>query len=81
MIGNGETPKLLEVLSVYWWEARPKEWLFPGDIAGQAITRHSVEMACQAAWRRSGLSKPVTPHSLRHATKADCVGSALEGVA
>ena len=83
MIGNGETPKLLEVFSAYWWEARPKEWLFPGDIAGQAITRHSVEMACQAAWRRSGLSKPVTPHSLRHATfpKADCVGSALEGVA
>ena len=61
------SPKLLEVLSAYWWEARPKEWLFPGDIAGQPITRHSVEMACQAAWRRSGLSKPVTPHSLRHA--------------
>ena len=60
------SPKLLEVLSAYWWEVRPKEWLFPGDIAGQPITRHSVEMACQAAWRRSGLSKPVTPHSLRH---------------
>ena len=75
--------KLLEVLSAYWWEARPKEWLFPGDIAGQAITRHSVEMACQAAWRRSGVSKPVTPHSPRHAMsrKADCVGSALEGFA
>ena len=61
------SPKLLEVLSAYWWEVRPKEWLFPGDIAGQPITRHSVEMACQAAWRHSGLSKPVTPHSLRHA--------------
>ena len=61
------SPKLLQVLSAYWWEVRPKEWLFPGDIAGQPITRHSVEMACQAAWRRSGLSKPVTPHSLRHA--------------
>ncbi len=53
------SPKLLEVPSAYGWEARPKEWLFPGDIAGQPITRHSVEMACQAAWRRSGLSKPV----------------------
>ncbi len=61
------SPKLLEVLSAYWWEVRPKEWLFPGDIPGRPITRHSVEVACQAAQRRSGLSKPVTPHSLRHA--------------
>ena len=61
------SPKLLEVLSAYWWEVRPKEWLFPGDIPGRPITRHSVEIACQAAQRRSGLSKPVTPHSLRHA--------------
>jgi integrase len=76
------SPKLLELIA-YWWEARPKEWLFPGDIAGQPITRHSVEFACQAARRRSGLSKPVTPHSPRHAMsrKADCVGSALEGFA
>ena len=61
------SPKLLEVLSDYWWAVRPKVWLFPGDIPGQPITRHSVEKVCQAAHRRSGLSKPVTPHSLRHA--------------
>ena len=61
------SPKLLEVLSDYWWAVRPKVWLFPGDIPGQPITRHSVEKVCQAAHQRSGLSKPVTPHSLRHA--------------
>jgi integrase/recombinase XerD len=61
------SPKLLEVLSEYWWAVRPKVWLFPGDIPGQPITRHSVEKVCQAAHQRSGLSKPVTPHSLRHA--------------
>jgi site-specific recombinase XerD len=61
------SPKLLEVLCAYWWAARPKVWLFPGDVPGQPITRHSVELACQAALRRSGLTKPVTPHSLRHA--------------
>ena len=61
------SPKLLEVLSAYWWAARPKLWLFPGDVPGQPITRFSVELACQAARRRSGLGKPVTPHSLRHA--------------
>ena len=61
------SPKLLEALSEYWWAVRPKVWLFPGDIPGQPITRHSVEKVCQAAHQRSGLSKPVTPHSLRHA--------------
>ena len=34
---------------------------------GQQITREAVEDACQKAHRVSGLSKPVTPHSLRHA--------------
>jgi site-specific recombinase XerD len=61
------SPKLLEVLSAYWYAVRPKGCLFPGDIAGQPITSGAVEMACQAAHARSGLSKPVTPHSLRHA--------------
>lgn len=61
------SPKLLEVLSDYWYKARPKGCLFPGDIAGQPITDGAVEAACQDAHARSGLTKPVTPHSLRHA--------------
>jgi site-specific recombinase XerD len=61
------SPKLLEVLSDYWYRARPKGCLFPGDIPGQPITYGAVELACKAAHARSGLSKPVTPHSLRHA--------------
>ena len=70
------SPKLLEVLSEYWWAVRPKVWLFPGDIPGQPITRHSVEKVCQAAHQRSGLSKPVTPHSLRHAFAVHLLESA-----
>jgi site-specific recombinase XerD len=31
------------------------------------IDRHTVEFACQKAHRLSGISKPVTPHSFRHA--------------
>ena len=46
---------------------RPTLWLFPGDLIGQPITRCAVEMACQKAHRASGISKPITPHSLRHA--------------
>ena len=60
------SPRLLDTLRDYWRIVRPKEWLFPGYL-DQPITRHAVGVACRKAQRRSGLSKPVTPHSLRHA--------------
>ena len=61
------SPNLLEILRAYWKAAHPKEWLFPGALPGQPISTNAVELACQKAHRVSGLSKPVTPHSLRHA--------------
>ncbi len=61
------SPKLLEILRAYWTAARPKGWLFPGDMPGQPITRGAVEDACKKALRVSGIKKPITPHSLRHA--------------
>jgi integrase/recombinase XerD len=61
------SPRLLEVLRAYWMVARPKQWLFPGDIPEQPISKGAVEAACQKAHRASGISKPITPHSLRHA--------------
>jgi integrase/recombinase XerD len=61
------SPNLLEILRAYWKAAHPKEWLFPGARPGEPISREAVENACQKALRVSGLAKPVTPHSLRHA--------------
>lgn len=61
------SPRLLEVLRAYWKAVRPKVWLFPGDWPNQPITRGAVEQACQKAHRASGIAKPVTAHSLRHA--------------
>ena len=61
------SPTLLEILRKYWKAARPKEFLFPGIQEDQPITKDAVQTACQKAHRLSGLSKPVTPHSLRHA--------------
>jgi integrase/recombinase XerD len=61
------SPMLLEILRRYWKGVRPKEWLFPGVRDDRPITKDAVEAACQKALRLSGLSKPVTPHSLRHA--------------
>ena len=61
------SPKLLETLRRYWRAARPKDWLFPGDLSGRPITKDAVEGACQKAWFRSGIPKSITPHALRHA--------------
>jgi|SRR5271169_3244113 site-specific recombinase XerD len=61
------SPKLLDTLRRYWRGVRPKDWLFPGDLPGQPITRFAVACACEKARRRAGIAKPVTPHSLRHA--------------
>jgi len=61
------SPRLLEMLTSYWRVVRPKQWLFPGVTEDLPITPHAVGSACQKALSISGLSKPVTPHSLRHA--------------
>ncbi len=61
------SPRLLEILRLYWQDAHPREWLFPGNIPGQPISRQAVGEACALARQRSGITKPVTPHSLRHA--------------
>ena len=59
--------RLLELLRHWWRTERPQHWLFPGKSADKPITRHAVEKACQEAHSRSGISKPITPHSFRHA--------------
>jgi len=59
--------KLLEVLRNWWRREKPRTWLFPGDHPGRHISRSAVEMVCQQAHQRSGIRKPITPHSLRHA--------------
>jgi integrase/recombinase XerD len=61
------SPRLLDILRDYWKRTHPGEWLFPGDRPGEPITRFAVEHACREARARSGITRPVTPHSLRHA--------------
>src|ERR1700731_1003627 len=61
------SPRLLGILRDYWETAHPREWLFPGERPGEPITRFSVERACRQARERSGVTRAVTPHSLRHA--------------
>jgi len=60
------SPQLLEILRSWWRVNKPRQWLFPSDIPGRHISKDAVEQACQKARRRSGIRKPITPHSLRH---------------
>ena len=61
------SPRLLDILRDYWSKARPKGWLFPGDVPGQPISTSAVEHVCRKTRSQANISKPVTPHSLRHA--------------
>jgi integrase/recombinase XerD len=61
------SPRLLEILRNWWRVEKPLQWLFPGDIPGQHISKDAVEQACQKARRLCPIRKPTTPHSLRHA--------------
>ena len=61
------SPTLLVILRDWWRVGQPQHWLFPGTHPERPTSRRVVDRACREARRRSRLSKPVTPHSLRHA--------------
>ena len=60
------SPKLLELLREYWKAVRPGTWLFPRRGKDEHLTASTLQRACKRAGRDSGLSKAVTPHTLRH---------------
>jgi len=60
------SPRLLEELRSYWLLQRPTLWLFPGHKPEQPLTDGTLNRLCQQVRIRSGLSKRVTTHTLRH---------------
>ncbi|HKW68471.1 MAG TPA: site-specific integrase [Terriglobales bacterium] len=60
------SPRLLMVLRCYWRAARPRYFLFPSWRQGRHLTVGALSQACRDAARRSGMSKRVTAHTLRH---------------
>jgi site-specific recombinase XerD len=60
------SPVLLQTLQQYWRYEHPKVWLFPGATPGQPISGNDVYGVFKNALRRAGITKPVSPHSLRH---------------
>jgi integrase/recombinase XerD len=72
------SPKLLETLRVYFRWMRPTTFLFPGTIKGVRadvpISPNIVWLACRQAALKAGITKRLSPHSLRHS----CASHLLE---
>ena len=60
------SPRLLELLREWWHAARPQVWLFPGQNPINPITPRQLNRAVTAAKDLAGISKRVSPHTLRH---------------
>jgi integrase/recombinase XerD len=60
------SPRLLLALRAYWRLTRPTDYLFPGHAPGVPLSVSAIQKAVKSAATRAGLSKRVTPHTLRH---------------
>ncbi len=60
------SPRPLALLRRYWQVVRTGDYLFPGRGPDRPISHSAVQRICRAAVRASGLTKHISPHSLRH---------------
>ena len=60
------SPHLLELLRDWWRVARPRAWLFPGLDPVNPMSTRQLCRAVSAAARAAGITKRVSPHTLRH---------------
>jgi len=62
--------KLLDTLRVYWRWMKPQTFLFPGTVKGcradVPVTPNVVWLACREAAQAAGITKHLSPHTLRH---------------
>src|SRR5215831_827225 len=64
------SPTLLATLRAYWCWMKPRTFLFPGTVKGcradVSITPNMVWLACREAAQAAGITKHLSPHTLRH---------------
>jgi integrase/recombinase XerD len=60
------SPRLLEVLRIWWRAARPQHWLFPGWRPSKHLHPGALQIACREACLAAHITKRVTVHTLRH---------------
>ena len=72
------SPKLLEILRVYWRWRKPKDWLFQGKRLGEPLKANAVRVVCQKLRKQLGISKPLSPHVLRHSFASHLLDSGTD---
>jgi integrase/recombinase XerD len=60
------SPKILEMLRDYYKIYKPAIYLFEGQNAGAPYDSRSLQLVLKQALQKTGISKPVTLHWLRH---------------
>ena len=66
------SPDLLALLRAWWQQGKregvmlPAGWLFPGQDPAKPITTRQLSRVVEAAAEAAGLTKRVSPHTLRH---------------
>lgn len=58
--------QLLHALRAYWRVYRPGPWLFYGKTKDRPISDRAVQKSVRKAGQDAGITKRVTPHTLRH---------------
>ncbi len=56
----------LQALRAYWRVYRPESLLFPGRDPGHPLSGSAIQDIVAVARKKAHISKPVTPHTLRH---------------
>jgi integrase/recombinase XerD len=72
------SPKLLEALRIYWKSYRPRVWLFPGESPERPVSSETVWRVCHQAGEAAHLSKPISPHTLRHCFATHLLEEAID---
>lgn len=58
--------KILEMLREYYKAYQPKHYLFEGQTTGKPYDSRSLQLILKQALQKTGITKPVTLHWLRH---------------
>ena len=68
----------LTLVDAYLEGANPGRWLFPGARPGRHLSVRSVQKVTAAARERAGITKPLTPHVLRHSFATHLLESGID---